>query len=132
MPRSAKFISSMGFWKNIWKRKGKYQGRSDVGQTGDDQLVEEEIVPDAVVVTDVLDLHGFYPEQVPEMIHDFLINAEELGLRSLRIIHGKGKSKLKWVVLRELEKYPQVGSFRDAPPELGGWGATLVYLKSQK
>ncbi len=89
-----------------------------------------EELPEAVVVTDVLDLHGFFPEQVPDMLRDFLQNAQELGLRTLRIIHGKGRSKLKWVVWRELEKYPEVESFRDAPPELGGWGATIVYLRS--
>lgn len=87
---------------------------------------------EGVVVTDLLDLHGFYPEQVPEIIFEFIHNAESLGLRSLRIIHGKGKSKLKWAVLRELERYPQIASFCDAPPEFGGWGATVVYLKKNE
>jgi len=89
----------------------------------------EEILPEYVVVTDVLDLHGFFPEQVPDMIQDFIENARELGLRHLRIIHGKGKSKLKWVVHQELRSNPHVAWFGDAPPELGGWGATVVELK---
>lgn len=86
---------------------------------------------DAVIVTDVLDLHGFFPEQVPEIIHEFIRNAENLGLRTLRIVHGKGKSKLKWAVLRELDKYPQIASYGDAAPEFGGWGSTMVYLQKQ-
>ena len=95
-------------------------------------LNDEEELANAVVVTDILDLHGFFPEQVPEMIEAFLENADDLGLKTLRIVHGKGQSKLKWIVYKELEKYPQVASFEDAPPEIGGWGATIVYLKAEK
>lgn len=111
----------MGFWQNFWNKPKN----AELEREPD----EDQEFPDAVVVTDVLDLHGFFPEQVPEMIEEFILNAQELELKSLRIIHGKGKSKLKWIVLKELEKYSQVDSFRDAPAELGGWGATLVYLK---
>ncbi len=85
--------------------------------------------PEYFIVTDVLDLHGFFPEQVPEMIEAFIDNAIELGLQRLRIIHGKGKSKLKYVVRKELESNPHVAEFGDAPPEIGGWGATIVLLK---
>ncbi len=113
----------MGFWQKLWQKKLP---------PVPDELPTEETLPEAVVVTDVLDLHGFFPEQVPEMIQAFLENAMELGLRSLRIVHGKGKSRLKWVVYQELPKYPQVVSFQDAPPELGGWGVTQVYLREQK
>ena len=80
------------------------------------------------IVTDVLDLHGFFPEQVSEVVHEFLWNARQLHLTHLRIIHGKGKSKLKWVVRKLLEHSPVVASFQDAPPEIGGWGATIVEL----
>ena len=111
----------MGFWQT-------FLNKSKIDKPAE-EIEEEQDLPDAVIVTDVLDLHGFFPEQIPEMIHEFILNAQELNLRSLRIIHGKGKSKLKWIVLRELEKYPQVESFRDAPAELGGWGATLFFLK---
>ena len=81
------------------------------------------------IVTDVLDLHGFFPEQIPELVDEFIKNAINLKLNKLRIIHGKGKSKLKWVVRKELEKNPNVDVFTDAPPEIGGWGATIVELK---
>ena len=84
---------------------------------------------DYFIVTDVLDLHGFFPEQVPEIVDEFIKNALELKLYRLRIIHGKGKSKLKWAVHKVLESDPRVESFKDAPPEIGGWGATVVHLK---
>lgn len=83
---------------------------------------------DYFVVTDVLDLHGFFPEQVPEVVGEFIRNALELKLYRLRIIHGKGKSKMKWAVYKVLEADSRVESFNDAPPEIGGWGATVVQL----
>ena len=87
-----------------------------------------ETVPDYYVVTDELDLHGFFPEQIPEMIEDFLANAKELGLKRVRIVHGKGKSKLKYIVHQSLTSHPLVTKFGDAPPEAGGWGVTIVLL----
>jgi DNA-nicking Smr family endonuclease len=89
----------------------------------------EDDIPEYFVVTDVLDLHGFFPEQAPEIIEAFIENALELKLKRLRIIHGKGKSKMKYVVRKELEKNPNVAEFGDAAPEIGGWGATIVVLK---
>lgn len=90
---------------------------------------DSEEVPEFFKITDELDLHGFFPEQVPEMVEEFIKNALELKLTRLRIVHGKGKSKLKWIVRKELEKNPHVASFGDAPPESGGWGASIVFLK---
>ncbi len=94
-----------------------------------DNVNDEEDFPEYYIVTDVLDLHGFFPEQVPEIIAAFIENARELGLKRLRVIHGKGKSKLKYVVRKELERNLHVAEFGDAPPEIGGWGATMVILK---
>ncbi len=88
-----------------------------------------ENFPQYIEVTDVLDLHGFFPEQVPEMVKEFIKNALKLKLYRLRIIHGKGKSKLKWTVYQVLKQNPHVSWFGDAPPEIGGWGATVVELK---
>lgn len=89
----------------------------------------DEEFPEFIEVTDVLDLHGFFPEQVPEMVEEFINNALDLKLYRLRIIHGKGKSKLKWTVHQVLKENAHVTWFGDAPPEIGGWGATIVELK---
>ncbi len=85
-------------------------------------------LPEYFVVTDELDLHGFFPEQIPDIVQAFIENALDLRLPRLRIIHGKGKSKLKYMVRKELEAISAVADFFDAPPELGGWGATIVLL----
>lgn len=91
--------------------------------TQDDQL------PEYVHITDVLDLHGTSPKIIPEMIADFIGNAIELGYNRVRIIHGKGRSKLKHLTYKQLQKNEHVIDFYDAPPETGGWGATIVELK---
>lgn len=87
---------------------------------------EEPIWP--IRVEDVLDLHGFFPEQIPEILDEYLRFAIEQGYREVRIIHGKGKSRLKWEVCRILKDHPNVSQFNDAPPERGGWGSTIVEL----
>jgi len=84
------------------------------------------------VVTDTLDLHGFFPRQVPEIAAEFIENAISLGLRRLRIVHGKGKSRMKWEVHRVLKEHPAVEEFADAPPESGGWGATIIILRDRE
>ena len=47
---------------------------------------------------------------------------------AVRIIHGKGQGILKDRVRRLLQKNTMVLRFGDAPPEGGGWGATIVEL----
>ena len=87
-----------------------------------------EGIPESVEVTDTLDLHGFFPEQIPEIMEAFLNNAIKLGLQRLKIIHGKGKSRLKFEVYQVLKNDKRVSAFYDAPPESGGWGSTIVEL----
>jgi DNA-nicking Smr family endonuclease len=89
----------------------------------------EEFFPEPVRVADVLDLHGFFPEQVPEILEAFLENASALRFPTLRIVHGKGRSRMKFEVIRFLKTRPDVLRFRDAPPESGGWGATVVEMR---
>ncbi len=90
---------------------------------------DENHLPDYIYVTDDLDLHGLFPEQAPEILNEFIRNAKELKLKRLRIAHGKGKSKMKWIVHQLLKNHPDVDKFGDASPESGGWGATIVELK---
>jgi DNA-nicking Smr family endonuclease len=106
------------------KEKNNYVNHLDDNDECDEEL------PEFIEVTDVLDLHGFFPEQVPEMVEEFINNALDLKLYRLRIIHGKGKSKLKWTVHQVLKENAHVICFGDAPPEIGGWGATIVELKA--
>ncbi len=105
----------------FWKRKKKAQK--------EEEKEEAIILPEQIEVTDVLDLHGFFPEEIPEIVDSFIENAIGLNLTEVKIIHGKGKSKLKWVVLKMLDAHSAVVDYFDAPPERGGWGATIVKLK---
>ena len=85
--------------------------------------------PVKISIEDALDLHTFLPRDIPDLIEDYLTECLKAGLYSVRIIHGKGKGVQKRRVQGLLRKNPLVSSFKDAPPEAGGWGATLVELK---
>ena len=79
-------------------------------------------------ITDVLDLHTFLPKEVPDLLDDYFDACVEKRIYSVRIIHGKGKGVLRERVWRILDRHPRVAAFSQAPPEAGGWGATLVEL----
>jgi DNA-nicking Smr family endonuclease len=80
-------------------------------------------------ITDVLDLHTFRPKDVHNLLDDYLSECIENGIYSVRIIHGKGHGILKERVHKILKRHSLVESFKDAPPEAGSWGATIVELK---
>ena len=81
-------------------------------------------------VTDTLDLHGFFPEQAAELVTAFIEQAVERKYQTVRIIHGKGKSRMKWEILQILKNHPAVITFRDAPPDSGHWGVTVVEIRT--
>ncbi|HAO22720.1 MAG TPA: DNA mismatch repair protein MutS [Desulfobacteraceae bacterium] len=83
-------------------------------------------------IEDYLDLHTFNPKEIPYLIEDYIDACMEKGIFSVRIIHGKGQGFLRNRVQGLLDKNPNVISFQDAPPEAGGWGATLAELKREK
>ena len=87
--------------------------------------------PIQMPIEDVLDLHTFRPKDVVDLLENYFDECIKAGILSVRVIHGKGKGIQKKQVHRILQKSPQVKSFKDAPPEAGGWGATLVELMLQ-
>ena len=84
--------------------------------------------PVKLPIEDVLDLHTFRPKDIPDLLEDYFAECCKAGIFSVRIIHGKGKGIQKRRVQGLLEKNAMVISFKDAPLEAGGWGATLVEL----
>lgn len=82
-------------------------------------------------IGDILDLHTFKPRDVPDLLVDYFTACIEAEIYSVRIVHGKGRGILKKRVQGLLKKNPLVISFKNAPEEAGGWGATLVELKHQ-
>lgn len=81
-------------------------------------------------ITDVLDLHTFKPSELPMLIDDYLKACRDHGYDVVRVIHGKGKGILRDRLLGLLKGHPLVSTFHPAPPEAGGWGATIVILRS--
>ena len=85
--------------------------------------------PVKIPIEDTLDLHTFQPNELADLLSDYLTECVNEGIFSVRIIHGKGHGILKKRLQGLLKKNPLVETFTDAPPEAGGWGASLVELK---
>ena len=88
--------------------------------------------PVVLPITDALDLHAFSPRDIPSVVEEYLRECQERGLREVRLIHGRGRGVQRAVVQRLLSRTPAVLAFSDAPPERGGWGATVVTLADKK
>src|ERR1044071_2748236 len=82
----------------------------------------------AFPVRDVIDLHGLPPKTVRGVVEEYLVEARRLGFRYVRSVHGKGIGGQRETVRAILGRTPWVVSFSDAPPEAGGWGATIATL----
>jgi DNA-nicking Smr family endonuclease len=79
----------------------------------------------------VLDLHTFRPSEVAALVQDYLDECQRRGILEVRIIHGKGKGSLRRTVHAGLARRDDVQAYGLAPPERGGWGATLVTLRAK-
>lgn len=89
--------------------------------------MEEE--PVRIPITDVFDLHSVPPKDVKAVVEEYLNEARRLGLKALRIIHGRGIGVQREMVRSILARTDFVLDYRDAPGEAGGWGATIVTLR---
>jgi dsDNA-specific endonuclease/ATPase MutS2 len=85
--------------------------------------------PVRIPITDIFDLHTVPPRDVEAIVEAYLEEANRLGLKALRIIHGRGIGVQREMVRAVLARTPFVADFRDAPAEAGGWGATIVTLR---
>jgi dsDNA-specific endonuclease/ATPase MutS2 len=81
-----------------------------------------------VPIEDSFDLHSFRPEDVANALADYLEEAQRLGFREVRIIHGKGIGVRRAEVRKRLAAESRVLDFFDAPPDRGGLGATVVVV----
>lgn len=95
----------------------------------DDESPDDEPAVE-LPIDGVLDLHTFRPQDVAELVQDYLDECARLGILEIRIIHGKGKGTLRRTVHAVIERRDDVLAFGLAPAERGGWGATLVTLRS--
>ena len=95
----------------------------------DDESLEDDPAPIDLPIDGTLDLHAFQPAEVEELVTDYLAACRERGILQVRIVHGKGTGALRQTVQSLLGGLPEVASFRTAPEDAGGWGATLVTLR---
>jgi len=85
--------------------------------------------PHRIPIEDRIDLHAFSPKEVVSVVEEYLEEASRQGLRQVRLIHGRGTGTQRRMVRSALSRHPRVEAFGNAPPEAGGWGATLVLLR---
>jgi DNA-nicking Smr family endonuclease len=88
---------------------------------------EETAFP--IPITGELDLHPFAPREIPSLVREYVAACRQQGILHLRLAHGRGRGVQRAVVRRVLASLPEVLSAEDAPPEAGGWGATLAELR---
>jgi len=82
-----------------------------------------------VPIDGTLDLHTFRPDEVKDLVPEYLTACRARGILQVRIIHGKGTGTLQRIVRSILEKLSYVESYHGADESGGGWGATIVLLK---
>jgi DNA-nicking Smr family endonuclease len=88
--------------------------------------------PIEIPIDGTLDLHTFQAKEIPFLLQDYLEACREKGILQVRIIHGKGKGIQKARVQSLLSRNPLVADYQNAPPDAGGWGATLVNLRKEE
>ncbi|MBM4438849.1 MAG: Smr/MutS family protein [Candidatus Rokubacteria bacterium] len=86
--------------------------------------------PVAVPIEDALDLHAFAPRDVASVVDEYLTAAAARGFREVRLVHGRGIGVQREIVRGVLARHPRVEAYHDAPPERGGWGATVARLRA--
>ena len=88
--------------------------------------------PTVLPIEDAIDLHGFQPKEIASVVEEYLHECARAGFAEVRLIHGKGSGVQRNIVRSVLARHPAVLSYRDAPAEAGGWGATLATLKPDR
>jgi len=87
--------------------------------------------PIPIPIEDTLDLHTFSPRDTADVVTEYLLAARAAGLREVRLIHGRGRGVQRATVHAVLSRLPWVVRAHEAPPDRGGWGATVVVLESE-
>lgn len=79
-----------------------------------------------------LDLHGVRADEAMDKLDDFLSNAAMNDLSEVTIYHGMGSGRLAYLVKEFLDIHPCILEYRDAPVNMGGYGATIAVLSMSK
>jgi dsDNA-specific endonuclease/ATPase MutS2 len=111
--------------------EGNPRDKMDESFDPEDDVDPFDPFPDPVEleIADVFDLHSIPPREVRAVVEEYLREARGKGFRVVRIIHGKGVGVQREIVRSVLARTPFVERYADAPPEAGGWGATVAHLR---
>lgn len=125
-------------WLRKWKWSSPGEAQEAAAATSFETIEEDEIDsfdpfpgPVSIEISDIFDLHTIAPGDVGRVVEEYLLEARRAGFRSVRIIHGKGRGVQRRMVREILARTPFVESWTDAPPQAGGWGATIAHLSRQ-
>lgn len=115
-------------WLKRMAAQRRCETEAETADAEDDEVDPFNPFPEPVrlAITDVFDLHTIAPRDVKRVVEEYLREAYEAGYASVRIIHGKGIGVQREMVRSILARTSFVRGWTDAPPEAGGWGATLV------
>ncbi|MEX0773232.1 MAG: Smr/MutS family protein [Balneolales bacterium] len=85
--------------------------------------------PQEFPINGTLDLHIFRPNEVKDLVPDYLEACREQGIYTIRIIHGKGTGTLRRTVHSILRQLDYIEDYHLAGPGSGGWGATIARIR---
>ncbi len=91
----------------------------------------DEEPPVEIPITGELDLHTFAPGETGRVLDAYVDACIQKGIRTLRVIHGKGTGTRRRTVHAWLQRDPRVASFVSGNETSGGWGATVVRLRPE-
>ncbi len=94
-----------------------------------EQIKVKGKLPDPVVRTTEIDLHGMKAAEAMPLVENFLQESYKVHERKVWIIHGKGEGILREEVRKRLGHHPLVESFAPADQAHGEEGATQVDIK---
>lgn len=75
-----------------------------------------------------LDLRGKRADEAVAELEEYIDEASLLGIKQVKILHGKGNGILRHVVRQALGKRKEIKTFRDEVLELGGAGITVAEM----
>lgn len=123
-----RFVKLRELWRGLWSRPEENTPDDEPPLGADEDLFAEPVI---LEIRDVIDLHAIPPRDVKAVVEEYLRQAHAGGFQYVRIIHGKGIGVQRQTVRTVLARTPFVVTFYDAPPEAGGWGATIAELTRQ-
>jgi len=85
-------------------------------------------LPGGEAVPVAIDLRGKRADEAWEELDRLIDRAIPGGVGTLEVIHGWGTGRLREALWRRLRADPRVASCREAPPDRGGHGCTIVEL----